>query len=341
MASNVAMAGSARSRAGSIVSRLMQSRELTLGIVVVVLCGLVGYLTPNFLVLGNLQSVTAMIAIIAIAGLGETLVIITKNIDLSVESTMGVVAYCVGNELTQKHLTVQEAWIFGLAIGIALGATNGVIVTILKVPSIVATLGTLAIFRGIAFFVANGRDVVFSDLPDHYTDPAYASFFGVPYFVILALALIAVMAVILKYTSFGRDLYAVGSNADAAATIGVRARVTVFAAFTIGGFFAGIAGILWGIYFGGIDSTTAGGESLVVIAAVVVGGVSIAGGSGTVIGAALGALFLGLVNNALGVLSVDQSWLQVVYGAVILIAVSVDAIIQRQAQLNKARSRIR
>ncbi len=341
MASNVAVGARRPSRAAAIASGLMQSRELSFAGITIVLCLLVGYLTPNFLVLGNLQTTTAFVAIITIAALGETLVIITKNIDLSVESMIGVVAYVVGNELAQKHLSVPEAWMFGIAIGIGLGAVNGLVVTMLRVPSIVATLGTLAIYRGIAFFVANGRDVVLGDLPVDYTQPAYQDFYGVPIFVILALFLIAVMAVIMKYTVFGREIYAVGSNADAAATIGVRARVTVFSAFTLCGFFAGIAGILWGIYFGGIDSNTGLNESLVVIAAVVVGGVSIAGGSGTVIGAALGALFLGLVNNALPILNVDQSWLNVIYGAVILVAILADALIQRRSEWNKARSRLR
>ena len=146
---------------------------------------------------------------------------------------------------------------------------------------------------------------------------------------------------ILRYTVFGRQVYAVGSNAEAAATIGVRARSTVFLVFALSGMLAGVAGVLWGIEFGQLYASSASGESLAVIAAVVVGGVSISGGSGTVVGAAIGALFLGLINNALTVLNLPQEWLQVIYGAVILLAVVTDALVQMRTQRAKARSRIR
>jgi rhamnose transport system permease protein len=307
----------------------------------VVLSILVGTQAPSFLSLDNLQPVTSLAAIIAIAAVGESLVILTKNIDLSVESTIGIVAFAVGLLLKQQSVPVPVAWAAGVGLGLALGMSNGVIVAVFRVPSIVATLGTLSIFRGLCFFIANGKEINLNDLPDGYTNAASQSFFGVPLFVILAVAVIAVAALVLRYSVVGRLFYAVGSNAEAAATIGVRSRLTVFLAFALCGMLAGIAGVLWGIYFGAIYANSASGESLAVIAAVVVGGVSIAGGSGTVVGAALGALFLSLINNALVVLLLPQEWLQMIYGAVILLAVSTDALIQIRTQRAKARSRIR
>jgi ribose/xylose/arabinose/galactoside ABC-type transport system permease subunit len=218
---------------------------------------------------------------------------------------------------------------------------NGVVITVFRVPSIVATLGTLSIYRGLTYWVANGQEITISDLPTGYTDPASQTFFGVPLFVILAIAVVIVAGVVLRYTVLGRQVYAVGSNAEAAATVGVRARSTIFLVFALSGMLAGVAGVLWGIEFGQLYASSASGESLAVIAAVVVGGVSIAGGSGTVVGAAIGALFLGLINNALVVLNLPQEWLQVIYGAVILLAVATDALVQMRAQRAKARSRMR
>lgn len=341
MASNVAVGGNPRNRAGIVIGGLARSRELTLAGVIVLLSVLVAARAPAFLSLDNLQSVTTLAAIIAIAAVGESLVILTKNIDLSVESMIGIVAFSVGLILKDQGLPMPMAWALGIGLGLVLGMSNGLIVVVFKVPSIVATLGTLSIFRGLCFFVANGKEINLNDLPDGYTNAASQNFFGIPLFVLIAVVVIAVVAVVLRSTVLGRLFYAVGSNAEAAATIGVRSRLTVFLAFSMCGMLSGIAGVLWGINYGALYATTASGQSLAVIAAVVVGGVSISGGSGTVIGATLGALFLGLIYNALNLLLLPQEWLQLIYGAVILLAVSADALIQVRTQRAKARSRIR
>jgi rhamnose transport system permease protein len=277
-----------------------------------------------------MSQVTTLAAIIAIAAVGEAMVIITKNVDLSVESTIGLVAFVVADVLRQKALPVPAAWLVGVGLGLALGMANGAIITLLRVPSLVATLGTLSIFRGLDFFVAGGHEVNLADLPAGYSDAASQAFFGVPLFVILAIAVVVVVALILRLTPFGRQLYAVGSNAEAATIIGIRSRLVIFGAFAGAGLLAGVAGVLWGMEFGTIYATSASGVALQIIAAVVVGGVTIAGGSGTVVGAALGALFLGLINNALLLLQMPQELLQVIYGAVILVAVSADAIIAKR-----------
>jgi rhamnose transport system permease protein len=290
----------------------------------------VAFQAPHFMSLSNMSQVTTLAAIIAIAAVGEAMVIITKNVDLSVESTIGLVAFVVADVLRQKALPIPAAWLVGVGLGLALGMANGLIITLLRVPSLVATLGTLSIFRGLDFFVAGGHEVNLADLPAGYSNAASQAFFGVPLFVILAVVVVVVVALILRLTPFGRQLYAVGSNAEAATIIGIRSRLVIFGAFAGAGLLAGVAGVLWGIEFGTIYATSASGVALQIIAAVVVGGVTIAGGSGTVVGAALGALFLGLINNALLLLQMPQELLQVIYGAVILVAVSADAIIARR-----------
>jgi rhamnose transport system permease protein len=320
---------------------LGRSRELTLSGVIVLLCLVVALQAPHFLSISNLSQVTTLAAIIAIAAVGESLVVMTKNIDLSVESTIGLVAFVVADILRQKALPGPAAWAAGIGLGLVLGMANGAIITLFRVPSLVATLGTLSIFRGLDFFVAGGHEVNLADLPPGYSDAATQAFFGVPLFVILAIIVVVVVALVMRLTPFGRQVYAVGSNAEAALIIGIRSRLVVFLTFAICGLLAGVAGVLWGMEFGTIYATSATNVSLQVIAAAVVGGVAIAGGAGTVVGAAVGALFLGLINNALLLLQMPQELLQVIYGAVILIAVSADALIQRRERRLAAQGAIR
>jgi rhamnose transport system permease protein len=313
-----------------VLGVVARSRELTLAAVMVVLGALVAFQAPNFLSSSNLELATTLAAIIAIAAVGESLVIITKNIDLSVESTIGLVAFVVADILRQRLMPVPAAWLFGIGLGLVLGMANGLIVTVLRVPSIVAGLGTLSIYRGFEFIVAGGHEVNLVDLPPGYSDAASQTFLGIPYFVIVAVVVVAAVGLFLRFAPFGRQLYAVGSNAEAATILGIRSRLVIFAAFGACGALAGLAGILWGIQFGTIYATSASGVALQIVAAAVVGGVAIAGGSGTVVGAALGALFLALINNALLLLLLPQELLQAIYGAVILIAIGADAIIQRR-----------
>ncbi len=319
---------------GDAAVALTQSRELVLVAIIIALCVFVAIQSPAFLSPRNLQNVTKDAAIIAIAAVAEAIVVLTRNIDLSVEATIGLVAYVVG-DLMRGQMAAPEAWALGLLLGVTLGLVNGVLVAGFKVPSIVATLATLSLYRGLDFFVASGREVNLRDLPPGYTNAATQNIFGVPLFLIVAVVVTAIVGLVLRYTLFGRRIYAVGSNAVAAAILGIRSRFVVLVAFALCGFLAGVAGILWGINYGTIYASSASGLVLAIVAAVVVGGVSISGGSGTVVGAALGALFLGLVNNALLVLQLPQEWLQVFYGAVILLAVGADAVVHRRARVGR------
>jgi rhamnose transport system permease protein len=307
-----------------------RSRELTLVLLMVLLGAVVTIQAPHFLSTSNLNTVTALAAIIAIAAVGEALVIMTKGVDLSVEAMIGLVAYVVADILRSHDVPVPAAWLAGIGLGLVLGMVNGGIVTVLRVPPIVATLGTLSIFRGLDFFVAGGKEVNLADLPPGYSDPASATLLGIPLFVIVAVVVVIIVALFMRQARSGRQIYAVGSNIEAATIIGIRSRLIVFAAFALCGLLAGIAGVLWGIQFGTIYATSGSGLSLQVIAAAVVGGVSIAGGSGTVVGAALGALFLALINNSLLLLMMPQEVLQAIYGAVILVAIGADALLQRR-----------
>ena len=324
----------ARSAETTLLRRVMlaagRHRELSLLAVMVVLGALVAVRAPQFLSVSNLTQVTTLASIIAVAAVGQALVIITRNVDLSVESTIGLVAFVVAEILSTQTLGVPGAIAFGIGLGLVLGMINGFVVAVLQVPAIVATLGTLSIYRGIDFLLAGGKQVTLTDLPPGYTDAATASILGIPLFVVIAVGILAIVGIILRQTRFGRQVYAVGSNPEAATILGIRTRLVVFGAFALCGLCAGVAGVMWGIYFGTINATAATGAVLQVVAACVVGGVAIFGGSGTVVGAGLGALFLGFIQNALIIIRLSQFWLEAIYGLVILTAVAIDAVILRR-----------
>jgi rhamnose transport system permease protein len=315
------------SRALAVVA---QHRELSLLGIMLVLAGFVFLRAPQFLSAANLSQVGILAAIIAVAALGEALVVITRNVDLSVDAIMGLVAYGVADILKLHLVAVPQAIALGIGLGLVLGMVNGVIVTVFRVPAIVATLGTLSIYRGCAYLIAGGGQISLSDLPPEYVALGRATVAGVPVFVVLATVLTAIGALLLRQTRSGRQVYAVGSNPQAAAILGSRSRLVVFSVFALSGLLAGVSGVLWGVRFGTITAAAADGTVLQVVAAVVVGGVNIFGGSGTLVGAALGALFLTLISNALTLLRLSQFWLQAIYGVVILLAVVADAVIVRR-----------
>ncbi|TMF41415.1 MAG: ABC transporter permease [Chloroflexi bacterium] len=331
---------SVRSR-GQWLAVVARQRELSLVAIMIVLGGLVTLTAPQFLTVSNLSQVAVLAALIAVAAVGEALVVITRNVDLSVEATMGLVAYCVASLLERHALGTTGAIAFGLGLGLVLGMVNGIVVTVFRVPAIVATLGTLSIFRGIDYLVAGSHQVPLASLPDGFTNPARDSVLGIPIFVLVALGIVVIGSAVLRSTRFGRQLYAVGSNPEAAAILGIPSRLVVFTAFSVCGLLAGVAGVLYVMEFGTINGTSATGLVLAVVAAVVVGGVNIFGGSGTLVGAALGALFLGFIANALILVGLSQFWLQAIYGLVILLAVSADAIIVRRIQRATAARRVR
>src|SRR5947199_3659473 len=211
---------------------------------------------------------------------------------------------------------------------------NGLIVSFWRVPAIVATLGTLYAYRGLVFIVASNTtsQINASDVPSSYLALATTQIFGIPTLILIAAAIAVIVGYFLHASHTGRQLYAVGSNPEAANMIGIRRDWLVFAAFSASGLFCGLAGVLWGARFATVDATNASGLELQVIAAVVVGGVNIFGGSGTILGAVLGAIVLGTLQNALNLLKLSQFWLQAIDGAAILVAVTLDAFITRWVQ---------
>lgn len=330
-ATAVATAGATANRRG-LLTAIARQRELTLVGIMVVLGGLVSISAPQFLTYANISEFAVLASVTAVAAVGEALVIITRNVDLSVEAMIGLVAYVVAVSLESHTLSAPVAILVGLLLGLALGMVNGLVIAVLRVPAIVATLGTLSVFRGIDYFVAGSHQVPVASLPEGFADPAQGDVLGIPIFVLVVIVIVAVGMVILRSSRYGRQLYAVGSNPEAAAILGIPSKRVVFTAFALCGLLSGAAGVMWVMEFGTINGTAATGAGLAIVAAVVVGGVNIFGGSGTLAGAALGALFLGFIANALILVGLSQFWLQAIYGAVILAAVAADAVILRRVQ---------
>lgn len=328
--------------AGRLVLLAGRVRELGLLIVLLAIVVVIGVQVPRFLTIGNFEQILLGASILAIVGVGQTLVILTRNIDLSVGSMVGLSAFVSANTLAENPgIGVLGAVLLGCSLGVAMGAFNGLLVTVGGVPAIVATLGTLYVYRGLDFYIAGGQQVDASDVPQAYLNLATAQILGVPTLVLFAIVIVAVFAYLLRASRTGRQLYAIGSNPEAARLAGVRRDRLVFGTFVISGLLCGLAGVLWGARFATVDARAATGLELEVIAAVVVGGVNIFGGSGTVLGAALGAIVLGTVGNGLTLLKISPFWLQAVNGAAILIAVTVDALITRRLQRTLAKRRER
>ncbi len=318
-----------------LLGQVSRVRELGLLVVLLLIILIVGIQAPRFLSIDNFEQILLSVAILAIVAVGETLVVLTRNVDLSVGSMVGVTAFVTAYFFKQLPGTnLLLGILLGCALGLILGIVNGLIVSFGRVPAIVATLGTLYAYRGLVFiFAANTTSQVnASDVPTGYLALATTQIFGIPALILIAAVIAIIVGYFLHASPPGRQLYAVGSNPEAANMIGIRHDWLVFAAFATSGLLCGLAGVLWGARFATVDATNATGLELQVIAAVVVGGVNIFGGSGTILGAMLGAIVLGTLQNALNILNISQFWLQALYGAAIIGAVVLDAFITRWLQ---------
>ncbi len=318
---HAASSGSPR-RLVEIVSR---TRELGIIAVLALLVVITSVVQPNFLRIQNIQFILLDTTLLALLALGETMVVLTRNVDLSVGSVLGLSAYLSASLFSHVHgVPIPLVFLAGLGIGAACGMANGVVVSVGRVPSLVVTLATLYIIRGIDILLVGGGQVVAFSLPGSFLEIGRATLLGIPDLALATAVIVAAGAFYLHSFRSGRELYAIGSNPEAAQLAGIRTGRRVFTAFVLSGAIAGIAGVLWAVHYGTIDSTAGTGIELQVIAAVVVGGVAIFGGSGTAVGAALGALLLSSINSSLQVVGISPFWTQAIAGALLILAISLD-----------------
>jgi rhamnose transport system permease protein len=311
-----------------LTERAFRIRESGIIVVLVVFVAVTASIQPRFLNITNIQFILVNTTVFALLALGETMVVISRNYDLSVGSVLGLSAYLSANLFGQHHgIPIVVVFLAGLGIGLACGLLNGIMVSAGQVPSLVVTLATLYIFRGVDILIVGGKEVVASSLPSAFVNIPKATVFGIPVLAIVIAVVIGIGAYYLRSFRSGRELYAIGSNPDAARLAGISVGRRVFMAFTVSGVIAGVAGVLWAAQYGTVDSTAGTGYELQVISAVVVGGVAIFGGSGSAVGAALGALLLNTISSALYVLGISPFWDQAIWGFLLILAISVDKFI--------------
>jgi rhamnose transport system permease protein len=304
---------------------LLRARELGIFLVIVIVFLATTLKNHNFASANSVQQLLTGASLIALLGVGETLVIITRNVDLSVGSVVGLSAYIVGT--TFKHhpgFPVLLGFVLGIVIGAVIGAVNGIVVTVTRVPSLVVTLAMLYIVRGIDGVIVNGHTIDPEYIPKTFQKVGYSTLFGVPWLAIIVAVVVLIVGYAMRSFRSSRDLYAIGSNPDAAALAGVPAGRRVFTAFLVSGTLAGFAGALFLALHAQVDVTGGNGYELTVVAAVVVGGVAIFGGSGTVLGAALGAVLLNTINQALVATKISPFWNEAIAGALLLVAIAFD-----------------
>jgi rhamnose transport system ATP-binding protein len=315
-----------------LIGRLLAKRELGLVAAMLAIIVPVTAINERMLSPSNLIALSMDAALLMIVAAAQMLVLITRNIDLSVASVIGLSAYGAAVTLkTHPELNVFLALVLAAGIGIACALFNGLVVTLGRVPAIVVTLGTLSVFRGLDSLWTGGKQISADQVPQAWLDITNTKLFGVPSVVFIALAILLIVGFVLRAMPAGRELFAIGSNPDGARLVGIPVERRVLAAFVAAGALTGLDGGLWASRYATIDARVATGFELTVIASVVVGGVAIRGGAGTVLGVALGALTLLVIQNGLILVRVDPLWLQGVFGLVILLAVGIDALVSRRA----------
>ncbi|GGL71984.1 ABC transporter permease [Wenxinia marina] len=305
---------------------VLKSREALLVGIIGLLLVLIAGRFPAFVAPDNLARVFNDTAPLILLALGQTVVILTRCIDLSVAANLaltGMVCALINSTIPGVPLPVILALV--LAMGAAMGAINGLLVWKLTIPPIVVTLGTMTIYRGVIFVISGGEWVNAHEMTPGFTGFPRATFLGLPVLGWIAVIAVILFVLMIARTPLGRAFYAVGGNPNAAVYAGIDVGRTQFLAFVLSGALAGLTGYLWVARYQVAYVDIAGGFELEVVAACVIGGISIAGGAGTVVGTLLGALFLGIVKNALPVVGISPFWQMAISGTAIVVAVAFNA----------------
>lgn len=314
------------------VPAFLRAREAVTIIGALGFIAVVGLIQPRFVDGGNLVRVANSAVILALLAAGVALVIITRNIDVSVGSTVALTGI-VGGLMLRDGIPIPVVVLAVIGLGAVLGAVNGIGVTYGRVPSIVMTLGTLGAYRGISFMITGGHSV--ENIPIAYKRVGTADLLGLPVLVWVALAVLVAVMLVMSRTRTGRHIYATGDNATGAHLIGVRTHGMVILAFTASGALAAVAALVFLAQIGSVSNQAGMGIEMRAIAAAVIGGVALTGGVGTVLGATFGALFITTVTSSLSFLGIPGFWADTVIGAILLAALLADARVR--AGLDKRR----
>lgn len=298
-------------------------------IAVAVLCGALAFLSESFFTLSNLLNVLRQASLVFLTASGLTIVIITAGIDLSIGATLGLSA-CVAGNVIKSTGSIPLGVAAGIAVGAAVGIFNGLMITLLRLPSFIATYGTLWMVQGITYWYTAAT--VIYGFPAQFRALGSGYLLGIPLPVYLMIAFWAVGGVLTRFTTYGRELYALGANPEATRLSGIPVRARLNLVYILSGIMAGVAAI---VYLARLNSAEAGvGEPLTLpaIAAVLIGGTSLFGGTGSLTGTMIGAIILTLVLNGMNLLAVDAKWQPLVTGVIMVLAVWIDVVTRRRAE---------
>ena len=315
--------------AASIGGRVLRIREVPILLALLLVVVVASLVSSAFASSESLQAILIEASVIGLLAAAQSMLIIMRHIDLSVGSTTGLVAFLVGqNSAMNAGVSFPISLGLGIAIGLLVGSLNGALIAYLGLPSLVVTIAMLYVVRGVFNQIAGGTTITADQVPTVFVELGSGSLFGIPYLFICAVLGAVLITLGLRYTRFGRDLYAIGSNPPAAVRVGIPVARRTFVAFAISGVVTGLAGILLLSRFSFADATSGIGIELYVITACVVGGVVIAGGQGTAIGALIGAVLLQTISFALGAVGVSQFWQQAVTGTLLVGAITFDRVVE-------------
>ena len=317
----------------SILRTLLLRREAGIAVMIVLFCIAVGIARPQFLTLESLRIILLLTPLILIGAMGQMMVIVARHVDLSIGSMLGFSAMVTGMMFKfQPEIWWPLGFVASIGIGAALGLLNGVLVTLFRLPAIIVTLGTLNLYRGLTYIVSNAKQIDRQYVPAALKSMSQTSpILGIPWIIFMSFGVALLTYWFGMHTRIGRQVYALGSNPVAAPLRGVAVNRVTLMVFTISGALSGLAGIMYASRWGFVNpSNTGSGFEFQVIAAVVIGGVSINGGVGTVLGTVLGVLLLGCVAAALPLLGIAGTTQSAIYGAVILIALLIDRTVRQQ-----------
>ncbi|RVK40768.1 ABC transporter permease [Sinorhizobium meliloti] len=279
--------------------------------------------SPYFLTWGNWVNVFTALSITGVLAAGGTMLLIAGQFDLSVGSGVAFVALVLA--LTIDSLGVLPASVLAMLVGVGIGLINGFLVTRIGVNALITTLGTLAIFRGLTQSIGGGRNIPIAN----FDWAIWRPFLNIPLSALVFLLVAIMVGIVLKRSVFGRSIYAIGANENAARLVGIRTKGVVFAGFLLSGAFIGLGGLISASQLGSTSGTTGLGLELAVVTAVILGGTSLKGGTGTMLGTVIGLLIVGVLNNGLTLMNVNSSWQQAATGLLLILAVSFDQLRQR------------
>jgi rhamnose transport system permease protein len=336
---DLATGSSARRGAPGWLRKVAKSRELSIVIVLALILVFTTSSHPNFLFSPDgWREFLRTPSVLILIAVGQGIVIITRNIDLSVGSILGLTAYFAGYTMANfPGIPVIVVILLTVVVGAILGTINGLLVAFFKVPALIITLGTLYAYRGICVLWVGSDLIVPSQLPKAFRDFGVDQFASIPYVMIVAVAVVLIAGWFMRNRRTGREFYAVGSDPDAAVLYGLPTRRLVLTGFIISGTLTGLAGVIYLAAYTTADSQVGSGYELQAVAAAVVGGVAILGGSGTILGVVLGALLLETISGALNAVGIPSLWQQAVTGIFIVGAIALDRALFL-ANLRKSRS---